>query len=228
MKPALGLLILMLAQFGHPAAVLAQAPPASQACRVVCGAGPTASQPGLHQCLVQCMAGQPISRERPAVVAPAWPSGLPPDGATTAAPAALAQGATSAPPNIASQRPGASLDGFGAVYLANPPMGYGLAVGQRDRISAHRVAESACRASGARCVLAADFVLPCATVVEGVRRSPAALFMTSDPRTYLVHSLTHGVAGNPADAERTALDACRQRERGALTCRVVAALCGPL
>lgn len=115
---------------------------------------------------------------------------------------------------------------FGAVYLAVPPnMAYGMSVGQRDRLTAHRLAETACRATGANCVMAEDLREPCAAVAEGVRRAPGAFFMTSDPKTYVVRTMASRSAGNRADAEREALDVCRQRERGALTCRIVQAQC---
>lgn len=106
-------------------------------------------------------------------------------------------------------------------------MAYGMAVGQRDRLTAHRLAEGACRASGASCAMAEDLREPCAAVAEGVRRAPGAFFMTSDPKTYVVRAITFRSAGNRADAEREALDVCRQRERGALTCRIVQAQCAP-
>ncbi len=108
-----------------------------------------------------------------------------------------------------------------------PNMGYGMVVGKPDRLSAHRVAEMACRSSGANCMMAQDFTLPCAAVAEGVRRAPGAFFMTSDPKTYRIRAITFAVASNPADAEREARNACTQRERGALTCRIVQAQCGP-
>ena len=116
----------------------------------------------------------------------------------------------------------------GSIYLATPPnMSFGLVVGQRDRLSAHRMAEASCRRAGASCVMVQDFTLPCAAIVEGVRRVTGALFMTNDPTTYQVRAITHGVASNPSDAGRKALDTCRERERGALTCRIVRAECGP-
>jgi len=213
-KLLVAMLGFLLGQLSLQPVALAQAPPSNPACEVACG---SQSQTGQRECLALCLARQPSSREQPFGVAPppstmgaqspsGTPSPTPPQGANDPLP----------PPMT-----------FGAVYIAKPPLGYGVAVGERDRLSAHRAAESACRASGASCVMAEDFVLPCAAVVEGVRRSPAALFMTSDPRTYLVRALTHGTASNPADAERIAMEACRMHERGGLTCRIVAARCGP-
>ncbi len=146
----------------------------------------------------------------------------------------LAQCAASQPslrdaPSPAGASPSAETPGsFGAVYLGTPPnMSYGMSIGQRNRLDAHRVAEVACRASGAICTMAEELREPCAAVAEGVRRAQGALFMTSDPRTYVVRAVTIRSAGNRADAERDALDVCRQRERGALTCRIVQAECAP-
>ncbi|WP_371819081.1 DUF4189 domain-containing protein [Roseococcus sp. SDR] len=116
---------------------------------------------------------------------------------------------------------------YGAFYIGIPPaMTYGVSVGQRDRTQAHRMAETTCRGRGGSCSLQVEFNDSCVAVMEGVRRAPSAFFMTSDPRTYVVRAITLGNAGNPADAERMARDACALRERGALTCRIVHAECG--
>jgi hypothetical protein len=134
-----------------------------------------------------------------------------------------AQAAARTPPP-AAQRPGAT---YGAFYVGIPPsMSYGISVAQRDRSQAHRLAETACRGRGGNCSLQIEFNDICVAVVEGVRRAPSAFFMTSDPRTYVVRAITLGNAGNPADAERMARDACALRERGGLTCRIVHAECG--
>jgi len=153
-----------------------------------------------HQCVVECIGGQQLD----------------------AAPPATRQGGAAA-----TGRAGEPPVTHGSIYLATPPnMSFGLVVGQRDRLTANRMAEASCRRAGASCVLAQDFTLPCAAIVEGVRRVTGALFMTNDPTTYDVRAITHGVANNPADAGRAALDTCRQRERGGLTCRIVFAECG--
>ena len=128
----------------------------------------------------------------------------------------------------AAQRPATPPASFGAFYLGTPPsMSYGITVAQPDRSQAHRLAESSCHARGGNCVLQQEFSDNCITVVEGVRRSQTALFMTSDPRSYVVRAITLGTGGNPADAERMARDACGLRERGGLTCRIIHAACGP-
>lgn len=199
----------------------------SNACRVACRVSQADPSPEQRQCLIQCMAGQPITREAAgqarASGAQAVNLGAP------APPPASRRGAAAATLPNTSQNTGQSRPNavhYGAVYLATPPnMGYGMATGQQDRNTAHRVAERACRASGANCVMAEDVREPCVAIAEGVRRAPGALFMTSDPKTYIIRAINFRSAGNRADAERDALELCRQRERGALTCRIVQSQC---
>lgn len=115
---------------------------------------------------------------------------------------------------------------YGAFSLARPPsFRYGIAVGQRDRQAAQEMAEAGCRASSRGCSQIIEFTDPCIAVTEAVRR--VALVMTSDPRTYEMRGIDYGTASNPADAQEAAMQACRARERGALTCRVVQSVCGP-
>ncbi|MDB5412082.1 MAG: hypothetical protein JWR10_417 [Rubritepida sp.] len=70
----------------------------------------------------------------------------------------------------------------------------------------------------------AEFTETCAAVVEGIRR--VGLFITSDPNTYRVQAITHGVASNPADAQEVAMRDCGEREGGRLTCRLRQQACG--
>lgn len=239
-------LLLLLAGLLLALPAAAQQPQPSHACRVACRVGQAPASPDQRQCLSQCMAGQPISRDAPgqarpsgsqavapsAVARPPQPAPPPQAGAqpqqqpqqrgrTPPPGAAQAAGRAPAP---APQRPGAT---YGAFYIGIPPaMSYGVSVAQRDRTQAHRIAETACRGRGGTCSLQVEFNDICVAVMEGVRRAPSAFFMTSDPRTYVVRAITLGNAGNPADAERMARDACTLRERGALTCRIVHAECG--
>jgi len=130
-------------------------------------------------------------------------------------------------PVAAAERPATPPAIHGAFYLGAPPgMSFGIAVAQPDRLLAHRLAESSCRGRGGNCVLQKEFSDTCATLVEGVRRAPSALLITSDPRTYVVHAISLGTANNPADAERMGRENCALRERGGLTCRIVHAECG--
>jgi hypothetical protein len=216
-----GLLVLLAGLIAMPAA--AQQP--SQVCRVACRVGQATPSPEQRQCLAQCATGQPITRESPGQARPSGAQAVSP-GQTPPPPRSAA--GTPPPGNRAAAAPAVrpSQSSYGAVYLAIPPnMAYGMAVGQRDRLAAHRLAETACRAAGANCVMAEDLREACAAVAEGVRRAPGAFFMTSDPKTYVVRAITFRSGGNRADAEREALDVCRQRERGALTCRIVQAQC---
>lgn len=244
-------LVLALMAAAWPAApVMAQQP--SQACRVACRVAQTTPSPEQRQCLAQCVAGQAITRDTPGQARPsgsqrgtsftsapqASAAGIAPPGGTASVSGSAARPApaqpTPAQPNSAGRAagtgpasgPSVGAGNFGAVYLAIPPnMGYGMSIGHSDRLNAHRLAEAACRASGANCIMAEDVHAPCAAVAEGVRRAPGAFFMTSDPKTYLVRAITFRSGGNRADAERDALEVCRLRERGALTCRIVQAQC---
>lgn len=191
--------------FALPAAAQ---PQPSDTCRVACRIGQGAPSPDQQQCLAQCIAGQARPSDSQ-VVNPATTPRPPQQEAPPARP--------TAPPAI-----------HGAFYLGTlPSMSYGVAVAQADRFLAHRVAESSCRGRSANCALQKEFSDTCVTVVEGVRRAPSALFITSDPRTYVVRAISLGTAENPADAERMARDDCALRERGGLSCRIVHAECGP-
>lgn len=182
-----------------------------QACRVACRVELSPPSPATNQCLSHCMSGRPLAREAPGQARPAGPRPAEPV-------AILPPGAAAAPPPVT----------FGAVYLATPPnMGFGMVVGQPDRLTAHRQAEFACRASGASCLMARDFDLPCAAIAEGVIRAPGAFVMTSDPTTFRVRAITYAIASNPADAQSEARETCARRERGTLTCRIVQSHCGP-
>jgi hypothetical protein len=111
------------------------------------------------------------------------------------------------------------------VFAARTPSaGYGMVVGT-DRMTAYRLAEQRCRSTGPDCRVIAEAAGSCGAVAQGIRRSPNALFMTSDPNTYVVTSTHGGSANNPADAGADALAACRSLDRAA-SCRVVAAQCG--
>lgn len=236
-------LLLLLGSLVLAVPAVAQQQQPSNACRMACRVGPGAASPEQRQCLGQCMAGQPISRDGPGQARPSGAQeATPPSVArlpqptpqqrqqqqhsqqrsrSAPPPAAGAQAASLAPP---PQRPGAT---YGAFYIGIPPStSYGVSVAQRDRTQAHRMAEISCRGRGGNCALQTEFSDVCVAVMEGVRRSPSAFFMTSDPSTYIVRAVTLGNANNPADAERNARDACTLRERGRLTCRIVHAECG--
>jgi hypothetical protein len=112
----------------------------------------------------------------------------------------------------------------GVIYGARMPAAFGMAVGTGDRLAAHREAERRCSAAGPGCRVLAEFTDACGAAAQGRRRSQGALFITSDPGTHVVTSLSPGSGATRAVAEAEALAACRSRDPGA-SCRVVASSC---
>lgn len=121
--------------------------------------------------------------------------------------------------------PAPAPDGFGVILAAPAPSAsFGLAVGTGDRMSAWRLADQHCRGRSAACRLVTEFSAACGAVAQGIRRSPGALFVTSDPGTYAVTSTHGGSAADRAGAEADALAVCRAQDPRA-TCRIVAVQC---
>lgn len=113
----------------------------------------------------------------------------------------------------------------GVIYAARTPSaGFGMVVGEHDRLAAYRGAERSCAASGPDCRLLAEFTASCGAAAHGVLRSQWAMFMTSDPNSYVVTSLSAGSGGSQAVAEREALAECHSRDPRA-TCRISASAC---
>jgi hypothetical protein len=133
--------------------------------------------------------------------------------------------ATAAAAAAVAREPG---PGFGAVYAAlAPSAGLGLAVGEADRLAAHRAAEAQCNAgpgSNGTCRMLAEFAEPCAAAAQGVVRSPWALLMTSSPDTQVVTSAAAGSGATPEAAEAAALAECHARDPRA-RCRIILAAC---
>ncbi|WP_421989915.1 DUF4189 domain-containing protein [Roseococcus sp.] len=135
----------------------------------------------------------------------------------------------------ASRRPAAVLpqmtaapNGYGVVYAARAPSsGFGMVIGNSDRLAAYRIAEQRCAASGAGCRMIGEFTSMCGAIAQGIQRSPHALFMTSDPSTFTVTSTSQGSAASRSSAEQDAMAECASVDRQG-TCRIVAAQCGPL
>ncbi len=122
----------------------------------------------------------------------------------------------------AGARPSVS---HGVIYGARTPSaGFGLVVGEPDRMAAHRLAERACTSSGPGCRPLAEFTEACGAAAHGVRRSQWALFMTSDPNSYVVTSLSAGSGPTQQRAEQQAIAECRSRDPMAV-CRITAAAC---
>ncbi|MGG5888592.1 DUF4189 domain-containing protein [Falsiroseomonas sp. HC035] len=116
--------------------------------------------------------------------------------------------------------------GHGVIYGARTPSAaFGLVVGERDRMAAHRVAERTCSSAGPGCRILAEFTAACGAAAHGVKRSQWAMFMTSNPDSYVVTSLSAGSGPTQAVAERDAIAECRSRDPLA-TCRITASACG--
>lgn len=115
----------------------------------------------------------------------------------------------------------------GAIYGARTPSAaFGMVVGDADRLAAHRGAERTCTATGQGCRLIAEFTDACGAAAQGIKRSQWALFITSDPNSYVVTSLSAGSGATQQAAERQAVADCRSRDPQA-NCRVVASACTP-
>lgn len=135
-------------------------------------------------------------------------------------PVAMANPARPAAPRMA--RPAAT---HGVIYGARTPSpAFGMVVGETDRLAAHRSAERACTTAGPGCRVLAEFTEACGAVAQGYKRSQWALFISSDPNSYVITSLSAGAGPRQDLAERQALAECRSRDPAA-NCRVVAAAC---
>ncbi|MBO1075238.1 DUF4189 domain-containing protein [Roseomonas marmotae] len=195
---SLGLFLL-----ASPPAGAAPAPPDSQHCQRQCGAvlPRRADHPREVQiCLMRCQAleqSQAVTRKpQPRRPQASQPAGKP-------------------------EEPGGA--GHGAIYLAPAPLpDAGMSAGMADRNLAHAMAEQQCMArQGAPCRLALEFSDRCGAVAQGVVSK--AMVLTADPSTFTVMAATAGAGATRAQAERSALSACRQRFRG--TCRIARSLC---
>jgi hypothetical protein len=114
----------------------------------------------------------------------------------------------------------------GVIYGARTPSAaFGMVIGEPDRMAAHRVAERTCTSAGPGCRILAEFTAACGAAAHGVKRSQWAMFMTSDPNSYVVTSLSAGSGATQAVAEREAIAECRSRDPLA-TCRITASACG--
>lgn len=115
----------------------------------------------------------------------------------------------------------------GVIYAARTPSAaFGMVVGETDRLAAHRAAERTCTASGQGCRVIAEFNDACGAAAQGYKRSQWALFITADPNSYVVTSLSGGSGATREQAERQAVADCRSRDPQA-NCRVVASACTP-
>lgn len=211
----------------------------ASACRADClsqhATRTASSATQLQACTVRCSAAasfaqihHPGARQPQGRGAPVRPAATPARGGAlprlTSAPVALAATPVAAQP---AAQPAAAGALHGVIFAARTPSsGYGLVVGQRDRLAAHRQAEEACRQAGAGCRAILEFTQACGAVAQGVRRAESALFITSDPRTFVVTATSAGAGLTRAQAEAEAVADCRMMNPSA-SCRVVASNCGP-
>ena len=195
-------------------------PDAGAMCRAECVAS-AASRPGgpradaAQACSVRCAAAVSyLSSQGARGTAEATGRGRsaqPPAGAAVMQPVAL--GRVAAPAS------------HGVIYGARTPSAaFGLVVGEPDRLAAHRLAERTCTAGGQGCRVIAEFTEACGAAAQGYKRSQWALFITSDPNSYVVTSLSGGAGATQEQAERQAVADCRSRDPQA-NCRVIASAC---
>ncbi|MBE9603850.1 DUF4189 domain-containing protein [Acetobacteraceae bacterium H6797] len=218
-----------------------------QICRSQCQADfrqtPGATATTYQACMIRCQAGQQFSaansgraanRASPnnatglgrAPTPPATAQRRPGTGTGTAA--ALGAGAVGAGAVGAGAMTHPNRASFGAIYVTPAPGAVaGLAVGQADRLTAHRLAEGNCLArNSGSCRLMSEFTERCGAVVEAFRRAPGSLFITSDPSTRQILTMAQGSGPTQADAESNAMADCSRREPTA-QCRVTLSACGP-
>lgn len=209
----------------------------SASCRRECSAtSPVRAENSnpVQACLIRCGASEAFQRQQFSAT-----SGTSGRGASPPTPGAqqgrVGQGPSAAALPTTSMVPGqgsgpaptrSSAPRYGAIYTAPPPaQGFGITAGLFDRIAAHRVAENACvTLGGASCRLALEFTTACGAVAHGVRRSPGALMITSDPSTYRLFVVGHGIGDTQRMAEDQAVSDCARRDRG-LICRIARSSC---
>ncbi|NKC33961.1 hypothetical protein [Falsiroseomonas selenitidurans] len=209
------------AQAGQPPGDRRPHPEAEQFCRAQClslarerlaAARPQAAQ----ACTIRCAASADFAARQRAGEAAARGQGV-----------ALRNraGAVIQPRMAALARPASAPRpvAVSVVYAAPAPSGaHGLVTAVADRSLAHSQAQQRC--GGQACRLLGEAAAACGAAVQGVRRSPWALVITSDPSSYVVASVSAGFGASRAEAERAAMAECRARGQG-LHCRVIAASC---
>ncbi|NKE43707.1 DUF4189 domain-containing protein [Roseomonas frigidaquae] len=242
------LLILILVALPGLAAAQGAQPATGPMCRAECDRMAAtrvggATQQAVQACAIRCAATQAHLNSQAArgtTRAPDWvtsrPTGRTPDRAARSGRPAhqdhrASRPASARPPiqptsTRSSTQPGTQPGtGHGAIYAARAPSAaFGLVVGEPDRMAAHRRAERSCAATGPGCRMLAEFTESCAAAAQGVRRSQWALFMTSDPASYTVTSLSAGSGRTKGQAEQQAVAECRARDPMA-TCRIAASAC---
>jgi hypothetical protein len=182
----------------------------AQACRSDClqqaarpGAHPSAAQ----ACQVRCGAGQSFARQ---------------EGRSQAVVSGRGVQQVAQRPVMAA----APQQSHGVIYAArSPSAGFGMVVGEHDRLAAFRTAEQRCTQAGPGCRVIAEFTSACGAVAQGVRRSQWAIIMTSDASTFNVMSTSAGKGATREAAEADALAECRAQDPRS-QCRIAAVQCG--
>lgn len=126
---------------------------------------------------------------------------------------------------------------FTAIYATSPPFGgVGIASGSDDRLAVHVAAATACEAHAGDepCHFQVEAVNRCGAVAQATERSPHAMAVTADIRTFVASILVTAEGSSVAEAERGALAACEARQNtpgrreaggGGPVCRVTASSC---
>jgi len=222
--------LVALPALASPSATRATQAQAANMCRSTCAAEAMsrpggATQQAIAACTVRCAAAASfVAQQNRSGTAEATGRGR------SAAPlaAAAAPAATVARPvsmNTAAPAT-AARQSVGVIYTGRAPSAsFGISVGGTDRMNAHMMAERACSARGQGCRVVAEFTAACGAVAHGILRSQHALFITSDPNSYVVTSASAGAGATQQAAEQQAMAECRSKDPRA-TCRITAATCG--
>lgn len=180
---------------------LAQGQPPA-ACFASCGATSGAvagNPPQVQACLIRCRATAEFN------------------AANRRGPQSTGRGVPVAVPAMATGR-------WGAIYAAPPPaVAVGISHGGGDRTMVHVRAENECRARGQTgCRLLTEFSSGCGAAAQATRA--VGLVQTTDSATSRVSFIASGTGASRADAERSAISMCSNREPTA-SCRIVASAC---
>lgn len=117
---------------------------------------------------------------------------------------------------------------FGAMYLSDAPLpAFGFTNGAASRLTANLAAARACNAmsGGAPCRFQGELLNQCGAVVMALSRHPAALVMTTDISTQVLHLSATGHGETQAAATDQALEACSRAQGAGIQCHLIAGGC---
>ena len=192
---------------------------AEASCRSACTADAVgrpggASPHAVQACGIRCAAGAAFHQQQSR-------RGTPEATGRGRAVAALAQ-----PVATLAELHAATRQSFGVIYVGRPgSSAFGISTGGTDRGVAHRDASRQCNAGGAGCRVVSEFSEACGAVAQGIMPSRGAMFITSDPSSYVATSTSAGSAATRELAAQDAVAQCRTRDPRA-SCRVMATVCG--